>query len=164
MSARENKMMWGRCTWILFHNIVDKIDSKEYIRLKGELFGFFTDVCMNLPCRICAGHASKFISKVHINSISTRELFKSMLFQFHNGVNKQTGKPPFTDGGLSGYKNCNLATSLLNFHTYYTKRYNTVLMAGYASNAGRRLQISNDLYKWMTVNWKSFISEDTLAI
>ena len=111
MSARENKMMWGRCTWILFHNIVDKIDSKEYIRLKGELFGFFTDVCMNLPCRICAGHASKFISKVHINSISTRELFKSMLFQFHNEVNKQTGKPPFTDGGLSGYKNCNLATS-----------------------------------------------------
>ena len=156
MSGRENKMMWGRCTWILFHNIADKIDDKDYIRLKGELLGLFVEVCMNLPCRICANHASKFISNVHINSISTRELFKSMLFQFHNNVNEQTGKRPFTIERLCGYKTCNLATSLLNFHTYYTKRYNTVLMAGYASNAGRRHRISADLYEWMTVNWKSF--------
>ena len=153
----RNKMLWGRCTWILFHNIADKIDKDEYVRLKGEIFNLFTDVCVNLPCRICAAHASEFISNVHINSIPTRELFKSMLFHFHNKVNEETGKYKFSKERLSGYANCSLSTSLLNFHTYYSKRYSTVLMVGFASTANRRQRIADNLYKWMTDNWKSFI-------
>jgi hypothetical protein len=156
MSSRENKMLWGRCTWILFHNIADKIGDKEYVRLKGEIFGLFKNICINLPCRICSGHAERFVSNVHINSISTRELFKSMLFQFHNYVNKQTGKRPFLKEQLRGYEKCDLPTSLYNFNTQYTKRYNTVLMAGYASNVSRRYIISTNLHKFMTDNWNSF--------
>jgi hypothetical protein len=84
-----SKSVWGPPTWILFHTLAEKIDETKFENHKGDLFFHIKQICFNLPCNECRGHATNFMSKIDINKCPNKENFKYLLFKFHNSVNKR---------------------------------------------------------------------------
>ena len=156
MSENENKMLWGKSTWILLHTLAARIKESEYPRLKAELFAIMRQICANLPCPDCAKHAREFIGIVRIETIPTRILFNSMLYQFHNNVNLRIGKGQVGIQVLEGYKAYNLGIALQNFLTFYAKRYNGTIRAGVTSTEVIRRRIAISVHEWIRKHWGSF--------
>ena len=156
MSDNDNKMLWGRCTWILFHVLAARINEKSYPSLKGEILGIINQVCKNLPCPDCASHATNFINIVKLQTVPTKQLLKSMLFQFHNQVNRRLNKRQFTLKELEVYDRYNLGIAIQNFLTFYAKRYNGTLQAGIQSTELRRRRIAISVHEWFKKNWHHF--------
>jgi hypothetical protein len=83
------KMSWGEPTWILFHVLAEKIKDEEFSQIRPELLEVIYTICSNLPCPDCANHASMYLNDIRYKNIQTKEQLKTMLFQFHNTVNKK---------------------------------------------------------------------------
>lgn len=156
MSQSENRVLWGKSVWMLFHTLAAKVNVEEYKVLKYELLAILRQICFNLPCPDCAIHASRFISAVRIETIPTKDLFKSMLFQFHNQVNQRIGKQYFTIQELDRYEKYSLGISLQNFLTFYAKRYNGTIQAGIMSTEIKRRRIAISVKQWFGKNWTAF--------
>lgn len=143
--TNSGSMIWGKATWMLFHTIAEQIDDNFYKANYVQLYNLIKRICLNLPCRTCAGHATEFMSSVHPNSINTREKFKAMLFYFHNKVNGRVKKPLFKQSDLAIYGSYNIRIVLSNFITFYGKRYNQVLQSGLLSTETMRRRICSDV-------------------
>ena len=115
MSENISKIRWGKCTWVLFHTIAEKVNASYYEKNRWVIFDMIRQICKFLPCPYCADHATQFLSNVKIESISNKQQFRAMLFCFHNSVNKRIGKPEFKYNGLANYKNYNMRIALHNF-------------------------------------------------
>lgn len=58
---------------------------------------FFRSLETVIPCPICRNHYSKFLKESPIeNHVSTRDTVIQWLFDIHNHVNEQLGKPIMT--------------------------------------------------------------------
>ena len=156
MSENQNKMLWGKSTWILLHTLAAQIKDSEYQRLKVELFSIVRQICANLPCPDCAKHAREFIGIDRVETIPTKVLFNSMLHQFHNSVNHRIGKRKVGIQVLHEYNTYNLGIALQNFLTFYAKRYNGTLSAGIVSTEIIRRRVAITTHEWLKKHWGCF--------
>lgn len=89
-----SKKQWGNATWYLFHTLAEKL-KPEYdnpTEIKA-LYSQIKKICYNLPCPDCTQHAIKTLSNVNENVVTnSKSAFIQFLWQFHNKVNKSTGK------------------------------------------------------------------------
>ena len=153
----DTNLLWGKSTWSLLHTIAARINETSYKKLKHELHQLFIQICSNLPCPECARHAREFIKIVRLETIPTKQLFRSMLYQFHNNVNKRIGKPIHNMKTIVVYEKYNLSVTLQNFITFYAKRYNSSsLIVGSSSNEIARKKIANLVSVWIRKNWQHF--------
>ena len=104
----ETYLLWGKSTWTLLHTLAARIDDASYKKLKSELHRLFLTICSNLPCPECTRHARDFIKIVRLDTVSNKQLFRSMLYQFHNNVNKRIGKPVYNMEDIVVYEKYNL--------------------------------------------------------
>lgn len=156
MSFNDNKIIWGNSTWILLHTIAARINENSYNILKGQLYGLFVNICSNLPCPECTNHANRFTNIVKLETIPTKQLFESMLFQFHNNVNARINKPQYKVENLVKYKQYNLGIVLQTFVNQYSKRYTSSLVAGIPSTERARRNIAYTVINWIKTNWRHF--------
>jgi len=156
MSDNENSMLWGKSTWILFHTMAARISEDAYPKLYLQLLSIVKNICSNLPCPHCREHAVAWMIRVKSSGITNKDLFISMLYQFHNSVNARTGKPQFKHKSLEQYKKNNLGIALQNFLTFFARRYNGTIQAGIQSTEIKRRRIAISVKDWIERNWTSF--------
>jgi hypothetical protein len=146
--------IWGNHTWIFFHVLVSKLknvkdDNSEII---GQTFSMIKNICINLPCPICATHAKEFLSKIQPNELKTKEDLINLMYCFHNTVNKRKKKTIFKYEDLKPYEKYNLAISFNNF----AQAYNTKGDIKNISESFYRTRLLGDLKKWLVDNKNSF--------
>lgn len=139
------KELWGSAIWYFFHGIAEKINPEKFTDQKNNLFKILEIVCSNLPCPDCSEHALKEIRKININNITSQEIYKELLLEFHNRVNARIKHPLFTREQLDEkYKIINLKAVMHNFNiAYNTTVYNEKLLQ---NNLRKKLQ-NGDLYE-----------------
>jgi len=112
---------WGTPTWVFFHTLIAKIDESKYMECRDDLLGHIKRLCEVLPCPDCAEHAIAHLSRIHIQSLPTKDSFKHMLLQFHNQVNYRRYQPGFSSDKLVVYDKLNLGYLVKVFVHEFTK-------------------------------------------
>lgn len=143
---------WGPHIWLFFHGIVEMAREEKFKYHKKQLLDFIKQICNNLPCDICSKHARDYMKKFHYSRIKDKEHMKKILFDFHNEVNKRTGKQIFTD--YDKYKTIRLEPIVKNFVTIFTKSISKV--NGF-SNGLYRKKITDNILKYLNIHQKDFI-------
>ncbi len=144
--------VWGPPIWLLFHTLAEKINEEHFNKLIPTLFTFIRRICMYLPCPECSQHATRFLSNVKPNQIANKNDFKSMLYFFHNTVNKRKNKKPFDYADMEKYKYSNLIYAFNSFVCVYNTKGNMKLLA----ESFQRQLIIKDLKKWIVDNIEYF--------
>lgn len=104
-----NKMKWGAPTWYFLHTLAFKVKPELYNSNKYEIFQVIKAICNNLPCPICANHATEYMNKINFDSLRTPDDLKNMLFKFHNDVNVRKNVPLFQyEEYIEMYTHCNM--------------------------------------------------------
>lgn len=131
------KLEWGEPIWTFFHTLAEKIKPEYYQSKSTELFAIIKLICGNLPCPICTEHASKYMDKINILSLKTKDDMKLMLFQFHNEVNKRKQYQQFPLSELdTKYVNAVTINVMNRFISSYSKKSGNVQMI--ATEIGKR--------------------------
>lgn len=86
---KENQMLWGYYTWLLFHTLAEKIKESEFINERDNLLYYIKKICSVLPCPDCSDHATHLLKHYKYNYIQNKKDFQLFLFEFHNIVNKR---------------------------------------------------------------------------
>jgi hypothetical protein len=121
----ENK--WGPVIWCFLHGIAEMIHPVHYVIVKDTLWNFIKEICNTLPCPDCSAHATAYLSR--IRTPSTKDQLIQTLYQFHNDVNQNTGKPSFPIEGLVQYKQMPMrALFTLYKNAILNQPYNPFLM------------------------------------
>ena len=115
--------LWASPTWYFFHTFAEKINPIFYRVNAKPCFNLIKQVCHNLPCPDCRYHATKYINKIYLRDVSTKEDLKFVLFTFHNFVNRRLGKSIFTWDQLELYKRANTLKIFKLFLTSFTQSY-----------------------------------------
>ena len=139
------KSLWGPSIWYFFHAIAEKISPDKFLEQKNNLFIILNIVCDNLPCPDCSEHAVREIKKININNVTSKDIYKNLLLEFHNRVNTRLNKPIFTREQLDEkYKYVNLYAIMHNFNiSYNTSVYNEKLL----QNSFKKNLQNKELYK-----------------
>ena len=82
--------------WVFLHAIADSFPENPSAEDK-KYFNLMFEQCLPrlLPCSDCGGHMGEDISK-HEPDASSGEKLSIWLYEFHNRVNKMTGKKPLS--------------------------------------------------------------------
>jgi hypothetical protein len=91
----ENKMTWGEPIWFLFHTLAQKVKTERFPSIRHEVLNNIYTICTFLPCPLCANHAIEYLNKINFNTIQTKDDLISMLYVFHNEVNKRKNVSAF---------------------------------------------------------------------
>ena len=91
--------LWGRPLWFSLHfgalNYPDDPDDEK----KQMMINFILGLPIMIPCDICKNHSYEYIQSrknmLHKVVESSHSLFQ-FFWEFHNDVNKRTGKPTMT--------------------------------------------------------------------
>ena len=143
---------WGPPIWMLFHSLAEKIKEEKFSEVGPQLFSMIKAICSTLPCPECSQHATLFLSRVNFSSIRTKNDFKSLMYIFHNVVNKRKNKPLFNVLELKRYSTSNLIIAYNNFVNVYHTRGNMKLLA----ESFQRKLIMKNFRTWFMNNYKYF--------
>lgn len=116
--------VWGNNIWYLFHTIAEKIDDNKFKESINDIEDVIKLICGNLPCPDCSKHASAEMAKVNFKSMTNKKQLKTMLFNFHNYVNKNLKKPLFKEENLEKYKLANINLIINNFFIIFNSNSN----------------------------------------
>ena len=144
-----DKSLWGPAIWYFFHGIAEKISPDKFQDQKSNLFYILNIVCDNLPCPDCSQHAVAELKKININNITSQDIYKQLLLEFHNRVNTRLNKPIFTREELDNkYKFVNLYSIMHNFNiAYNTNVYNEKIL----QNSFKKRFNNKELYKKINI-------------
>ena len=115
---------WGPPTWIFMHTIAEKIKNNSFPIIGKQLIQQLINICRNLPCPECTGHAKQFWLKVNVQNLNSREDLINLLFVFHNMVNKRKGYNQFKYQDLQYYKSRGVIETFNIFARNFTTKGN----------------------------------------
>lgn len=152
--VEKSKMKWGEPTWFLFHVLAEKVKEETFVTIRTDLLNKIYAICNNLPCPICAKHATDYMNKVNFMAIQTKADLKEMLFAFHNEVNKNKQYSLFPRNRLEEkYKPAITLNIIKNFMRFFEdKQYNVQLI----SNKMHRERLVAVLKIWFNDNIQYF--------
>jgi len=143
---------WGPPVWTLFHTLIEKSKEESYSIIGSQLYGFIHQICTSLPCDDCSQHAKRFLSKVAVSQIKTKNDLKNLIYVFHNAVNNRKQKPLFKYSDLEIFKTKNVIHVFNEFARNYHTNGNMKLIS---DNFHRKLILSN-MKKWLMQNIQHF--------
>ena len=148
--------IWGPAVWALLHTLTEKVvDNRPPILYVG-LFNTIKMICSNLPCPTCAEDSSRFLAKVPLDKVNTKQGIKNMIYILHNYVNNKKRKQPFNFKDLDSlYKK----KELLSVINLFCKKYNTKGNMQLLTESFRRQIALKGFIKWIKqhaiyFNWK----------
>jgi hypothetical protein len=145
--------VWGPAIWTLFHTLAEKVTEQAYPFVKVQLFGQIRRICGFLPCPECADDATKFLAKININDLKTKDDFKNTFYLFHNMVNAKKRKPLYNFSNLDIYKKYTLIPVINNFIFKYNTKGNMKLIA----ESFQRKIVLTEFKSWFTKTIKAFV-------
>ena len=151
---QSKKMKWGPPIWYLFHTLSEKIKEDKFLLIKNDLLNIFYTICTNLPCPMCATHATDYMNKINFNSIQTKEQMKDLFYIFHNSVNRKKGYKFFTKEELdTKYKLANTINIIKNFMVFFKDKHSSIHMI---ANDAHRQRLSIKIQEWFNTNISYF--------
>ena len=72
-ASKPKKMRWGEPTWYLFHALAEKVKEDKFHIVRQELLNTIYSICKNLPCPLCANHATEYMNGINFNTIQTKQ-------------------------------------------------------------------------------------------
>jgi len=121
--------IWGPKIWRFIHILVESIKEDQFNQIGFQTFQLIRQICKTLPCPDCSLHATTFLSRINFKFIKNKNDFKSIIYIFHNSVNKRKNKELFNVVNLNIYTNQNLFNAYNDFVNVYTTNRNPKLMA-----------------------------------
>ena len=97
--SKHDPKYWGPRYWFFYHTTAINFPEKPSIKEQADMIYFIKSIPLTLPCHNCKKHAQKFIEE-HNNKLqdicSSRLKLFNFFVDFHNQVNKRTGKKILT--------------------------------------------------------------------
>lgn len=153
-TTKPKKMKWGEPTWYLFHALAEKVKEEQFSSVRGELLNTIYVICKNLPCPLCATHATQYMNAINFNTIKTKQHLIDLLWNFHNEVNKKKNFPIFPHEQLSEkYSKANLINIIQLFMFHFKDKHASLRMI---ADDMYRQQISRKMQDWFRENIQSF--------
>ena len=138
---------WADPTWHFFHSLAGKVHEDFYRGNTLQIFNIIRNINMTLPCPDCQKHAASFFKNIRYTSYPTKESFRNLLLDFHNDVNRRTGKELLPRSYLNKYDFSNfLVITSLFLNTM--KSYRSHLGGGFSDTRRRDAMITN-LRNWV---------------
>lgn len=148
------KMKWGQPIWFLLHTLAYKIKDEYFQKLRVELLDLIYSICSNLPCPMCAGHATEYLNSINYRIINTKQDLINMLYKFHNEVNKKKGFAIFPYQELeTKYSGAVTKNIVFNFIIHYQDKHKSIHMIANDMFRARHVII---LKEWFNNNFKYF--------
>lgn len=148
------KMKWGQPIWFLLHTLAYKIKDEYFQKLRVELLDLIYSICSNLPCPMCAGHATEYLNSINYRIINTKQDLINMLYKFHNEVNKKKGFAIFPYEELeTKYSGAVTKNIVFNFIIHYQDKHKSIHMIANDMFRARHVII---LKEWFNNNFKYF--------
>jgi len=145
---------WGPCTWYLFHTLAEKVKDDHFVSVKDSLIAIIKQICSNLPCPECAGHAQHKLASLNVKNIRNKRDLKMMLLSFHNDVNKRVGNPMLTEQQLDEkYKTANTGNIIQYFLQTWRKPNSNPKLLTVSLHKSRALQ---EFTSWWSKNYIHF--------
>lgn len=89
--------VWGPIFWANMHIVSLGYPSKPSEEDKAGAAAFYNSLATVIPCPICKTHYSTFLKKTPVESaLRSRHELIHWVFDLHNNVNEQLGKPRIT--------------------------------------------------------------------
>lgn len=156
VSPPEKKTMtWGEPTWFFFHTLAEKVKPDKFPKIKRDLVNIVRMICNNLPCPICAEHATAFMNKVNFNAINTRDNLKMLFFRFHNEVNMRKGYSLFTEDELNEKYPTAITNNIFgNFVQAFEKKNGSMKLMADNLHRGRVMVV---IKQWLVENRQYFL-------
>lgn len=87
--------VWGPPLWHSLHTISFNYPVNPTREQKQQYYAFFTSLQWVLPCKYCRDNFKKNLETLPLDSyaLSSRHTFSKWLYDMHNLVNKNLGKP-----------------------------------------------------------------------
>jgi len=149
------KMSWGEPTWSLLHVLAEKVKDEEFPAIRTELLEVIYAICSNLPCPDCANHAAMYLNDIRYKHIQTKEQLKTMLWTFHNTVNKKKNFPLFPRDQLeTKYAAYPFIPTLHAFMVKFQDKHRSIRMI---ADDFHRSKIADKLKKWFNERISSFV-------
>lgn len=143
-----SKAVWGPIYWAFIHTLAEKLKPEHFTSQRESLFNILTKMCDTLPCPECRNHANSNLRTAKLNLIKTREHFIDFLYEFHNRVNRQTGKPAYPKERLGLYSTYSLEKVVQQFlRLYGSSSRNSRMMA----DVFHRQQ----MYRWLVAYFRA---------
>jgi hypothetical protein len=151
---KPKKMKWGEPTWFLFHSLAEKIKEEHFNTVKNELVNTIYVICKNLPCPMCATHATQFMNSVNFSTIQNKNDLINLLWRFHNEVNIKKNVPIFPHEQLQEkYSRANLVNIIQLFMYHFKDRHATLKMI---ADDMYRQKIATKIQDWFRQNLQYF--------
>tara|TARA_B100000282_G_scaffold296330_1_gene277917 strand:- start:5311 stop:5769 length:459 start_codon:yes stop_codon:yes gene_type:complete len=145
----SSKKQWGNACWYLFHTLAYKL-KEEHAKEVHNILNHIIAICSNLPCPDCSTHAIQTLNRLNKKAINSKESLINAIFQFHNIVNKRTGKSQFSR------KEHDELYARASFYPIYNNFWNVMLI----NAKGERAMIYNLARKNALLNFDKYIKQN----
>lgn len=89
--------VWGPIFWAMMHIVSLGYPSKPSEEDKAGAAAFFNSLATVIPCPICKTHYRAFLKQTPVEGVlDSRHTLIHWVFDLHNNVNTQLGKPAIT--------------------------------------------------------------------
>ena len=153
-SSKPKKMRWGEPTWYLFHALAEKVKEDKFHIVRQELLNTIYSICKNLPCPLCANHATEYMNGINFNTIQTKQNLIDLLWKFHNEVNQRKGVAVFPFDQLKDkYSKSILPNIIQLFMIHFKDKHASIRMI---ADDMFRAQLSIKIQGWFQQNIQYF--------
>uniref|UniRef100_A0A6C0ERW6 thiol oxidase n=1 Tax=viral metagenome TaxID=1070528 RepID=A0A6C0ERW6_9ZZZZ len=151
---KNKKMKWGEPTWFLFHSLAEKIKEENFSIIRSELINTIYVICKNLPCPMCATHATQYMNSINFSTIQTKKDLIDLLWRFHNEVNVRKNIPVFPYEQLQEkYSRANLVNIIQLFIYHFKDKHRSLKLI---ADDMYRQQIAAKMQEWFRQNLQYF--------
>lgn len=125
---------WGPVIWNCLHIIAHKVKQNETDFIKNDLLFFILYILKIVPCDMCSNECKIYFNDLCVK-VNNKDDLETILFDFHNHVNKKNDVPIFDKDILHKYEkmsffyNINLFIYMVNicpittFERYYIQEW-----------------------------------------
>ena len=151
---KNKKMKWGEPTWFLFHSLAQKVKEESFDIIRSELINTIYIICKNLPCPMCATHATQYMNSINFSTIQTKKDLIDLLWRFHNEVNVRKNIPVFPYEQLQEkYSRANLVNIIQLFMYHFKDKHRSLKLI---ADDLYRQQIALKMQDWFRQNLQYF--------
>jgi len=89
--------IWGPLFWKTMHIVSLGYSSTPTSEEQEGVAAFYESLTTAIPCPICKHHYAHFLKEMPVrNAVQNRDTLIEWVFEIHNKVNVELGKPTFT--------------------------------------------------------------------
>jgi len=88
--------LWGPSLWTFLHYLTLAYPDNPTEEEQERMYDFLASLQIVIPCQKCRINFKSYLNEMNSDVLSTKNTLVRWLFNVHNLVNKNTGKPQFS--------------------------------------------------------------------